>query len=681
MNGQRSNRSAGLSGISDRAPAQDRAWQRYVRQIRDGKGGSFADQWARFEQIFIDRQAGDGPPLVWQPASWAERSNLHALMRDLGVRSYAETHRWSVTNRAAFWGRVIERLGIVLARPPDRVLDLSGGVTDPRWLAGAELNIVDSCFTARADTPAVISASETASETTVTTYGALERLVNRIANGLIERGWRRGQAIALYMPMTLECVATYLAIIRAGLHVVSIADSFSPQEIARRCEIGQARAIVTVGHYRRAGRTMHLYEQVRRAGVTNAIVVSTATEAAPLRKGDLPFHDLLSTRDTFESAACAPDDPINILFSSGTTGTPKAIPWTHLTPIKSAMDGHFHQDIHGEDVVAWPTNIGWMMGPWLIFATFINDATMALFEGAPHSKAFTRFVGDAGVTILGVVPSLVRAWRAADAVGQADWPRVRVLSSTGEPSNREDSVWLMSRTGYLAPIIEYLGGTEIGGGHLTGTVVQPASPSTFTTPALGVDVVVLDPAGDAVEPGAAGELFLVPPSIGLSQRLLSRDHERVYYAGCPPGPHGEVLRRHGDDIARLARGFFKAQGRADDSMNLGGIKVSSVELERVLERHDAVYDTAAVGVQRGDEGPDRLVVFVTLRQDVPRDRLRQELQARIASELNPLFRLHDLVKVEALPRTASNKLIRRELRARYAAMEEGGSPDERESRA
>ena len=649
-------------GSSDEATAQNRAWQQYVQEVRAGRGGSFEDQWARFEDIFRDRRAVDGPPPVWQPTPHGETSNLAELMNELGFHSYPELHRWSVTDRAAFWGEVIDRLGVVFSRPPDRMLDLAGGVTHARWLAGAELNIVDSCFTARADKPAVVSANESASGTTVTTYGELERLVNRIANGLREHGFRERETIALYMPMTLECVATYLAVVRAGLCVVSIADSFSPVEVARRCDIANTRCVVTVDAYQRAGRTVRLYEKVRQAGVPKAIVIAKTDEHVTLREGDLAFNDLLSARHAFDAVVSPPDEPINILFSSGTTGAPKAIPWTQLAPVKCAMDGRFHQDVRGDDVVAWPTNIGWMMGPWLIFATLLNDAAMALFEGAPTGVGFTRFVEAAGVTVLGVVPSLVRAWRTADAIGEDEWRRVRVFSSTGEPSNRQDALWLMSRTGYRAPVIEYLGGTEIGGGHLTGTVVQPASPSTFTTPALGIDVVVLDAEGSTVDEGETGELFLIPPAIGLSQELLNRNHEDVYYAGCPPGPGGAVLRRHGDEIARLHRGHFKAQGRVDDTMNLGGIKVSSVELERVIEHHEAVHEAAAVGVRVGDEGASGLVVFAVLRPDVDRTGLRQELQTRIAAELNPLFKIHELMIVDDLPRTASNKLVRRQLR-------------------
>jgi acetyl-CoA synthetase len=242
-----------------------------------------------------------------------------------------------------------------------------------------------------------------------------------------------------------------------------------------------------------------------------------------------------------------------------------------------------------------------------------------------------------------------------------------VFSSTGEASGQADYLWLMSRTRYRAPVIEYLGGTEIGGGHVTGTVVQPASPATFTTPALGIDVALLNDAGRAATVGDDGELFLIPPALGLSQVLLNHDHDAIYYKDCPQGPNGEVLRRHGDRMALLPHGFLKAQGRADDTMNLGGVKVSARELERVVDGHDAVYESAAIAVQPDGEGADRLIMCVVLAHAADRDDLRRALDGRLATELNPLFRIHDLMIVDALPRTASNKVMRRELRARYRA--------------
>jgi acetyl-CoA synthetase len=211
-------------------------------------------------------------------------------------------------------------------------------------------------------------------------------------------------------------------------------------------------------------------------------------------------------------------------------------------------------------------------------------------------------------------------------------------------------------------VIEYCGGTEIGGGYITGSVLRPASPGAFSTPALGLDLVVLDESGTPVGEDETGEVFVVPPSVGLSRRLLNRDHYEVYHAGCPRGPDGEVLRRHGDVMERLGGGFYRAHGRADDTMNLGGIKVSSRELEVVAEGHEAVREAAAVSVAPPEGGAERLVLFVVPAAEIDVEELRGELQSRVAEELNPLFRISRVVAVEALPRTASNKVMRRALR-------------------
>jgi acetyl-CoA synthetase len=657
-------------------------WRDYVEGVRRRPGRAFEEDAGAFRRIFAGRPEEAGPPPVWRPdAAQAAASNLGRLMADRGCRDYAALHAWSAADRAGYWGEAIDRLGIVFGRRPSAVLDDGGGPEQPRWLPDARLNIADSCFRARPDRPAILVAGEDGAPPRTVTYGEVEALANRVANGLRARGFAAGDAVALYLPMTVECVAAYLGVVRAGCAVVSIADSFSAEELARRCRIGGARAVIASASYARAGRVIDLYAKVRAAGAPPAFVIPPAAGggAAPadppggsaaLRDGDLPWSALLARDASWRSEAADPYATTNILFSSGTTREPKAIPWTHLTPIKCAADARFHQDVRPDDVLAWPTSIGWMMGPWLIYAAFINDAAMALYEGVPTGPGFCRFVKDAGVTILGLVPSLVRAWRNAGAARPGDWDRVRVFSSTGEPSSREDYLWLMGLADYRAPVVEYLGGTEIGGGHVTGTVVQAASPATFTTPALGIDFVLLDESGSPAAPGGAGELFLIPPSIGLSQTLLNDDHHRVYYEGCPAGPRGEILRRHGDLFARLHGGFLKAQGRADDTMNLGGIKVSALELEQVLDGHPEVVETAAVAVQPEGEGADRLVVFAVLREPggaagAARERLMRSLQELIGRRLNPLFRIHDLVAVEALPRTASNKMMRRALRAGY----------------
>jgi len=655
-------------GISPADPQQQaELWRAFVGQVRARPDMAFQEHVAKYRQIFARRRPADGPAPVWYPDAEQRRaSRLGRLMDQAGFDDYGAFHRWTVTHRADFWAMVIADLGVRFARPPDTVADFSGGPAATRWLPGAELNCVDSCFTAPGHRPAVILGVEGSGAVRTVTYDELERLVNRVANGLQRRGYGPGSRVALYMPLNLACVAAYLGIIRAGAAVVSIADSFSAGELRRRLDITAADGIITADGYVRGGKIIDLYARVKESEAPPAMVVRGLEEWTVLRDKDVLWPNFLSDCTDFSSVCAKPGEIITILFSSGTTATPKAIPWNQLTPLKCAMDGRYHQDIRAEDVVDWPTNIGWMMGPWLIFASLMNQAAMALYEGAPHGDGFVRFVGQAGVSVLGVVPSLVRAWRNGGRPGGDEWRHVRLFSSTGEPSNVEDYLWLMSRTGYRAPVIEYLGGTEIGGGHITGTILQPAAPATFTTPALGIDFVILDDQGRPVSPGEAGELFLIPPAIGLSGEVLNQDHDEIYYRDCPAGPGGEVLRRHGDEMARLPGGFYRALGRADDTMNLGGIKVSSVELEQVLAGHSAVIECAAVAVRPGHEGADRLVVFVVPGEKIAADRLKKELGMLLAGRLNPLFRIFDLVLVSSLPRTASNKLMRRALRAAYA---------------
>jgi acetyl-CoA synthetase len=304
-----------------------------------------------------------------------------------------------------------------------------------------------------------------------------------------------------------------------------------------------------------------------------------------------------------------------------------------------------------------------MMGPWLIYATLINRGIIALFDGAPGSRQFAEFVQDARVNMLGVTPTLVISWRGSKCIEGLDWSSIKTFSSTGECSNPEDMLYLMSRAGYK-PVIEYCGGTEIGGGYITSVLLHPNSPSVFTTPAVGLGFSILDSRGERAQ---FGEVFLKPPSIGLSTRLLNRDHHDVYFEGCPRGENGETLRRHGDEIECLPNGCYRAHGRSDDTMNLAGIKVSSAEIERALLQLESVVEVAAVAVKPPGGGPDLLVINAVPAAGVgsTRSDLLAEMQRVLKTDLNPQFKIHDLVLVEALPRTESNKVLRRRLRDNY----------------
>ena len=631
----------------------------------------FALHQLLYETVYADfDRTTHGPPPAWFPTDEdITEANITRLMAELHIKTYPEFHAWSIANRDTFWQMMIDTLRIKAADVyPKAQRDATGIATKL-----AKLNIVESCFNAPNDAIAIVARHQNDENLVTLTYHELESLTNRVANGLVEIGMEQGDAIAIDMPMTAESVAVYLGIVKAGCVVVGIADSFAPDEIATRLRIGNVKAIFTQDYINRAGKRLPLYEKVIAANAQKAIVFSSEggdAVARIQREDDTTWGDFLSDEVTFTAVPCHPDAHTNILFSSGTTGEPKAIPWTHTTPIKAAADAYLHHDIHPGDVLAWYTNLGWMMGPWLIYASLINKATIALYDGgSPTGRDFGIFVQNAKVSMLGVVPTLVRAWKNTRCMHGLDWRAIRAFSSTGECSNPEEMLFLMSLAGYK-PVIEYCGGTEIGGGYITGTRVQPAAPSMFTTPALGVDFRFFDGNG---EPTENGEAFIIPPSLGLSTSLLNADHNEVYFAGTPQ-PN---LRRHGDAIERLGNGFetepwlagikYRVHGRVDDTMNLSGIKVSSAEIEEVLNVVSEVQETAAVAVSPKDGGPSQLVIYAVREASEvapTKQELHATLQTQLSAHLNPLFRIHDVVIVDALPRTASNKIMRRLLRAR-----------------
>ncbi|MBD2354174.1 AMP-binding protein [Tolypothrix sp. FACHB-123] len=607
-----------------------------------------------YQTTFADWQTGQPP--AWFPSDeQIQSTNIAALMKQLNVNSYPELHAWSAQRRGEFWEIMIQRLGIRFQQSYSKIVDLSQGVESPQWLVDGRLNIAESCFLADENATAIIFQEEGGSLSTLT-YSELHRLTNRVANGLVQAGFVTGDAIAIALPMTAESVAIYLGIVKAGCVVVSIADSFAPAEIAMRLHLAQAKAIFTQDYVWRCGKQLPLYSKIVDANAPRAIVLGSSVE---LRSGDLTWKEFLSQNEQFEAVIAHPAAHTNILFSSGTTGVPKAIPWTQTTPIKCAVDGHLHQDIHPGDVVAWPTNLGWMMGPWLIYASLINRGTIALYYGTPTEREFGEFIQNAHVNILGVVPSLVSIWKTTACMQGLDWSSIKAFSSTGECSNPQDMLFLMSQAGYK-PIIEYCGGTEIGGAYLTSTVVQAAAPSTFTTPALGLDLVIFDESGQSSD---TGEVFIITPSIGLSTEIINKDHHQVYFAHTP----ASSLRRHGDQIERLSNGYYRTHGRVDDTMNLGGIKVSSMEIEQILNTVEGICEAVAIAYSPPEGGPSQLIVYAVLESHIQpnKELLKNSLQTAIRQQLNPLFKIQDLVIIDTLPRTASNKVMRRVLREDY----------------
>ncbi|KAL3321348.1 hypothetical protein AABB24_039129 [Solanum stoloniferum] len=630
----------------------------------------------------------NGPPLYWFPSLNESRyTNLGRIMEihcpklfrasyEDPISSFKEFQRFSVQHP--------EELPIHFLEAPKCILDFSdkskrGG----NWLPGSVLNIAESCVRSsnysnkQDDCVAIVWREEGNDDKEVNcmTLKQLREQVMMVANAL-DNMFSKGDAIAIDMPMTVAAVVIYLAIVLAGFVVVSIADSFAAQEIAVRLRVSNAKAIFTQDSIVRGGRRFPLYSRVIEAAPFKAIVIPATGEdvQVQLRNQDLSWKDFLASvshlpRPNYYFPVYQSIESVtNILFSSGTTGDPKAISWTHLSPIRCTADSWAHLDIQSGDVFCYPTNLGWVMGPVLLYSCFLTGATLALYHGSPLDHGFGKFVQDAGVTVLGTVPSLVKTWKSTGCMKGLDWTRIRMFASTGEASNVDDDLWLSSRV-YYKPIIECCGGTELSSSYIMGSLLQPQAFGAFSSATMSTGFVILDEDGRPYpdDQACVGEIGLFPTYMGATDRLLNADHEKVYFEGMPTYKDMQ-LRRHGDILKRTIGGYLVVNGRADDTMNLGGIKTSSIEIERVCDGADeSVLETAAVSAAPPNGGPEQLAIFVVVKEgmNISPDTLKKRFSRAIQSNLNPLFKVRWVKIVGMLPRTASNKLLRRVLREQW----------------
>ena len=669
----------------------------------------------------------------------------------------------SIEHPKQFWLTLLHemRLTMINTGQMNEIVKVSAGyeewfpASDSREVSSTEsqimTNIAYSCFNGRnMNAPAILFRSETSSEVHSWSLQELYCHAITVAKALGKGGLdlRCGDGVAICMAMTPASVALYLGIILAGLKVISIADSFSEREIAVRLRVGAARVVFTQDIILRGTKLHKLAQRVIKAAssmynnskakdtdqqkflcrcviLPNGDFNSVPASNVDLRQGlDVVWGDIVSNDNSticeketmhenssrFVPCFSTPSATTNILFSSGTTGEPKAIPWSHLTPLRCGADARLLMDVSPGDVLMWPTNLGWMMGPWLIYAALLNDAGIGLHIGNPGGVEFIRTVKLLGTTILGTVPSLVRSWRNLEDNSSSLTPlrdtKIKCFASTGEASNPDDSLWLMSRLQGYRPIVEYCGGTELGGAYISGSLLQPQSPSTFSTMAFGTRIAIISESGRVFDVFSkerrtigtyqqsepfSGEIALVTPSLGTSTQLLNRNHFDSYFKGMPTiniHRYNDInyiskidktvtlpLRRHGDMMQKLPGGYYRAIGRSDDTMNLGGIKVGNAELERICVSAlpNDVVEVAAVAVPPLQGGPAQLWLVVVTKADsalatVKRktlkelDFLKSTLQKAISSSLNPLFKIHRILVVEKLPRTASNKVMRRVLR-------------------
>jgi acetyl-CoA synthetase len=650
--------------MSNKNVSEMNAWKSFLKKQPDA---TFEEVHAFFNSYFSD----DSLPITWTPDQYPISSNLKEWMKKLNM-SYSEFYIWTIRNKTSFWEHIIKEIPITFHVPYSSILTDAPHPDAIEWLADARFNIVESCLLAKPNQIAIYYKNEQSQLIETITYKDLNICIQRLATGFKEKGFNSHDRIILYTPFSIDAIACYLALIYIGAEPVLIADSFSSVELKKRMEIIHAKAIITTDTYIYAEKSIDVLSKVLDANPESIILIdSNMQHAEQIRnnKNDCLIHVLYSSSSEitvpyYHSSA----DNISILFSSGTTKEPKAIPWKATTPIKCASDGKLLQDIHEGDVVSWTSGMGWMMAPWLIFASLLNKASIAIYNGAYSKKAFIDFTIDTKVTVLGTIPSVVKSWKNQGFGKIKNW-NIRVFSSTGEPSDQDDYLYLSYMNDFKAPIIEYCGGTEIGGGYISSVVELPNAVSYFNTATPGTEFILVTDQHKPLTDVGSGEVFIIPPAMGLSQTLLNKSHLEEYYSNLPNIPTYPILRKHGDGF-HLHKWdnilYYKSIGRTDDTMNLGGIKISAIEIETIINVHAEVYECAAIASQDKNGGPEKLVLIIhPTKPNIESEPLKSDLQKMLQNELNPLFKISSIYFKENLPRTASNKLLRKELRKEF----------------
>jgi acetyl-CoA synthetase len=356
-----------------------------------------------------------------------------------------------------------------------------------------------------------------------------------------------------------------------------------------------------------------------------------------------------------------------IIYTSGTTGRPKGAVHTHCGfPIKAAQDMRQPMDLKGGETMFWLTDMGWMMGPWLVFGALLNAATMVFYDGAPDfpdGGRLWQLVQRHAVTHLGVSPTLIRSLRPLGTapVAAADVSSLRMIGSTGSPWDPETWLWLFHTVlGGKKPILNYSGGTEISGGIVCGNFLTPLKPCAFSGPVVGMDADVVDPDGNSRR-GAVGELVVRQPWIGMT-RGFWRDPQRYFntYWNRIPG-----VWVHGDFAAIDEDGMWYILGRSDDTIKVGGKRLGPAEVEAILNSHPAVKESAAIGVPHPIKDQEVVAFCVLNDGHAASDELRRALLDRVTAELGKPLKPRDIRFVDALPKTRNAKVMHRVIRAAY----------------
>lgn len=627
------------------------------------------------------------PGIVWRPdAAMVEQANLTRFMRALGVDSFEALNERASQDPAWFHDALIRFLDYRFERPYERVLDLSDGLPFAHWCVGGLTNVVINGLdrwrgTERYGQPALVWEGEDGAVTTWT-FADLDRETCRLAWGLRRLGLKPGDVVGMYLPNLPHAAAAMLAVAKIGAIVLPMFSGFGADAIAQRLNDGRAVAVITVDGSLRRGKPVGAKAVVDEAlalcpGVRHVVVLKHLAAPHDWKPGcDHWWHELAAGAPDDVAAVSTEsmpaDDPFLLMFTSGTSGKPKGVVHSHCGfPIKTALDLSICMDLKPGDRFLWMSDMGWLVGPMLVFGGLLVGVTIVLAEGAPNypePDRLWRLVERHRVSYLGLAPTVARLSMSLPegTLDERDLSSLRVIVSTGEPWTPEAWRWTFERVGRRrVPLLNFSGGTEMGG-ILTGTVIHPLKPCAFAGPVPGTGADVVDANGHAVAAGVVGELVLRAPTIGLT-RGLWRDRERYLQSYWSRLPNLWV---HGDFASRDADGMWYVHGRSDDTLKIAGKRTGPAEIEALLMATGLLLDAAVIGVPDAVKGSAAVCVCVP-RPDIDRAAAVEALSAAVVAGLGAPFRPSAVVLVDDLPRTRNMKLMRRVVRAAWLGEDAG----------
>jgi acetyl-CoA synthetase len=571
----------------------------------------------------------------------------------------------------ADWAKQLEWI-----RPWDRVLEWKP--PHAKWFLGGKLNASVNCLdrhvrAGRSDRVALIWEGEPAGEVRRITYGELYAEVNKFANVLKGLGIDRGDRVAIYLPMVPEVAVAMLACARIGAVHTVVFGGFSAESLRDRINDAEAKVLITAdGGYRR-GAVVPLKQNADDAltatpSIAHVVVLRRTGQSVPMKAGrDRWWADLMAQA----APECAPEpmdaeDPLYILYTSGTTGKPKGILHTtggYLTHVYATTKWVF--DLKDSDVFWCTADVGWVTGhSYVVYGPLALGVTEVMYEGAPDHPGKDRFwaiCAKHGVTVFYTAPTAIRAFMkwGPQLPAVHDLSQLRLLGTVGEPINPEAWMWYQEHIGgRRCPIVDTWWQTETGGIMITPLPgVTATKPGSATTPFPGIEATLLDGEGKEVKVGG-GYLAISRPWPGMLRTIWGDDerYREVYWSKWSNTYFPGDGAKRGDD------GYFWILGRVDDVLNVAGHRIGTMEVESALVDHAAVAEAAVVGRAHELKG-QALAAFVTLKEGRQgSDALREELKQHVSKKIGALAKPDDILFSADLPKTRSGKIMRRLLK-------------------